>query len=326
VPTNATVTLRHGNLFDGPTDLIVLPCSTAGTITSFVARELANYDISPPPSHLLLGEIEITPFVGADNIAQYVAFAASVAGPSSRIEAIRAIARKLGEITRSNGSITRISVPLLGTGAGGLPASGVVEALKSGFLAEAAPGSSLYIYVLDRRVFDNLRIACAHAESPAAPLRVFISHTSNTADAIAWVEKFATTLTERGVQARLDRFHLRKGMDLAQWMCNELTLAQKVIVVCDEKYKEKADGRVGGVGWETMIIQGDLSRLPADSTKYQVIVRSAELDSGLPLYLRTRYAFHVPNSEINPSLLKELIQELLDLPAPAQSHERELIL
>jgi hypothetical protein len=55
-------------------------------------------------------------------------------------------------------------------------------------------------------------------------------------------------------------------MDLQQWMCNELSMARKVVVVCDESYKQKADGRLGGVGWETMIIQGDIANLPPDST------------------------------------------------------------
>lgn len=35
--------------------------------------------------------------------------------------------------------------------------------------------------------------------------------------------------------------------------------ANKVIVICDEMYKRKADGRLDGVGWETMIIQGDIA-------------------------------------------------------------------
>lgn len=71
-------------------------------------------------------------------------------------------------------------------------------------------------------------------------------------------------------------------MDLPQWMTNELALADKVIVVCDETYTLKADGRLGGVGWETMIIQGNVLSLPPESTKYQVIVRCEDLKCGLP--------------------------------------------
>jgi hypothetical protein len=71
------VKLRIGNLFDGPSDLIVLPCSTAGTITGFVARSLVDYNIPHPGVGMRLGAVEFMPFEGAENVAQFVAFAAS---------------------------------------------------------------------------------------------------------------------------------------------------------------------------------------------------------------------------------------------------------
>jgi len=67
MPSN--VKLRLGNLFDGPSDLIVLPCSTSGTITGFVARRLADYSIPHPRVGMKLGEVEFMPFEGAENIA-----------------------------------------------------------------------------------------------------------------------------------------------------------------------------------------------------------------------------------------------------------------
>lgn len=161
---------------------------------------------------------------------------------------------------------------------------------------------------------------------PKNAIRVFISHTSKTEEAVAWVKSLALYMIEQGIQARLDRFHLRRGMDLQQWMCNELAMARKVVVVCDEAYKQKADGRLGGVGWETMIIQGDISSLPPDSTKYQVVVRASELDKGLPMYLKTRYAFHAPGPTQDETFKRELIQELLDLPIDPTLESREFAL
>src|ERR1700716_504781 len=95
------IKLRLGNLFDGPSDLIVLPCSTSGTITGFVARCLADYDIPHPREGMLLGEVEFMPFEGAENIAQFVAFAASVEYMMTTTpEAICAIGRVVGEFTQ----------------------------------------------------------------------------------------------------------------------------------------------------------------------------------------------------------------------------------
>ena len=319
-----TVKLRLGDLFDGPADLIVLPCSTAGTITGFVARSLVHYSIPHPQVGMSLGEVEILPFEGADDIAQYVAFAASVKGNSSTPAAIESIGRELGLFTKTQSSVRNVSAPLLGAGAGGLQSEKVVAALRNGFSSTAAADASLVIHVLHQDVYERLKGNRRYIQGkPKEAVRVFISHTSKTEDAVEWVKSLALYLIDHGVQARLDRFHLRRGMDLPQWMCNELALAKKVIVVCDEAYKQKADGRLGGVGWETMIIQGDLASLPPDSTKYQVVVRAQDIDKGLPMYLRTRYAFHAPGSEREQSFRDELLKELLDLPLDPSLEARE---
>ncbi|QBB70410.1 hypothetical protein ELE36_08535 [Pseudolysobacter antarcticus] len=322
-----TVRLRLGDLFDGPADLIVLPCSTAGTITGFVARSLVHHSIPHPSDHMELGDVEIMPFEGADEIAQYVAFAASVQGNSSTTEAIEKIGAELGDFTRKQSSVRTISAPLLGAGAGGLQSEKVVAALKAGFCSTADPAASLFIQVLHRDVYErikgNRRVIQGEQKDT---LRVFISHTSKTESAIEWVKSLALHLIEQGVQARLDKFHLRRGMDLPQWMCNELAMARKVVVVCDESYKQKADGRLGGVGWETMIIQGDLAGLPPESTKYQVVVRADDIEKGLPMYLRTRYAFHAPGAAQEQSFRQELLQELLDLPLDPTLEAKEFAL
>jgi hypothetical protein len=298
----ASVKLRLGNLFDGPADVIVLPCSTGGTVTGFVARTLSQYSLPHPGVGMRLGDVEILPFEGGENISQFVAFAASVKAMTSSLSAIEAIAAKLGEFTTQEPSARVISVPLLGAGAGGLQSEAVVAALKKGFEGSADAGASLIVHVLHKEVFDRLRgNRKAIAGKPKRSVRVFISHTSSSPEAVEWVKELALFLIDNGIQARLDRFHLRRGMDLPQWMCNELAMAQKVIIVCDETYKQKADGRLGGVGWETMIIQGDVANLPPDSTKYQVVVRAEKTDQGLPMYLKTKFAFHARPSDRNNS-------------------------
>ena len=321
------VKLRLGNLFDGPSDLIVFPCSTAGTITGFVARSLARYSIPHPREGMKLGEIEIIPFEGAENIAQYVAFAASVQGAASTPKAIEAIGRALGDFTVKEPSVRSVFAPLLGSGAGGIQSELVVGALRTGFTATAVKDASLVIHVLHRDVYERLRGNRRVIQGkPKESIRVFISHTSKTNDAVEWVKSLALYLIDQGIQARLDCFHLRRGMDLPQWMCNELALARKVIIVCDEAYKQKADGRLGGVGWETMIIQGDISTLRPDSTKYQVVVRADEIDKGLPTYLKTRYAFHAPTSKQDQEFREELVKELLELPLDPTLETKEFAL
>lgn len=311
----ASVTIRLGNVFDGPADVIVLPCSTAGTVADFVARSLRQYALPHPPAGMRLGDVEILPFEGGENLAQFVAFAASVKSMASSLWAVEAIAEKLGKFTTQEAAARVVSVPLLGARTGGLEMEAVVAALKKGFESTAHVDANLLVHVLDKEDFDLLRENREPiAGKPKNVVRVFISHTSSTDAAVEWVKELALFLIDKGLQARLDRFHLRRGMDLPQWMTNELALANKVIVVCDETYKQKADGRLGGVGWETMIIQGDMANLPPDSTKYQVVVRAEDINLALPMYLRTKYAFHARPSDTRNSFRDELVRELLDIP------------
>ncbi len=321
------VKLRMGNLFDGPSDLIVLPCSTSGTVTGFVARSLAHYDIPHPREGMKLGEVEFEPFEGAENIAQFVAFAASVKYMTSTVEAIRSIGVALGNFTKQQDAVRAVAAPLLGAGAGGLQSEKVVAALRGGFEQTAAADACLTISVLHRELYDRLRAnrRIIVGRSQPSP-RVFMSHTSRTKEEVDWTVNLALYLIEKGVQVRLDKFHLRRGMDLPQWMCNELALAGKVLIVSNEAYKEKADGRLGGVGWETMIIQGDIAKLPPDSTKYQVVVHAESLDDALPLYLKTRYVFHARPSDRSDSFREELVKELLGLPLDERLESKEFYL
>ena len=131
------VKLRLGNLFDGPSDLVVLPCSTSGTVTGLIARSLNNHSIPHPREGMKLGEIEVLPFDGGEDIAQFVAFAASVRHNNSSTSAIESIGGALGAFTKKQNSVRIVAAPLLGAGAGGLQSEKVVAALKQGFINSA---------------------------------------------------------------------------------------------------------------------------------------------------------------------------------------------
>jgi hypothetical protein len=317
----STVELKLGDMFDGPSDLIVLPCSTSGTITPFVRHRLVHHNIPYPKPGMELGDVSIIPFEGGENIAQYVGFAASVKSDHSSESAIRRIGNALGTATYEQSTIRLVSAPLLGAGAGGLRSELVVRTLSAGFKATAHRDARLVIRVLHEEVFEQLspppnsrvRPSKHEAKQEEPAIRVFISYCHTSSEHEQWVEALGTFLRESGVEARLDIWHLRRGMDLPQFMTNELALAERVILVSDERYAEKADGRVGGVGWETMIVQGDMSQLPPESTKYLVIVRSKNLDAGLPRYLKTKFVIHWPEKVSSAKHRKTLLQELYNI-------------
>ncbi|MCC9600549.1 TIR domain-containing protein [Stieleria sp. JC731] len=314
---SAVVELRLGDLFDGPADLIVLPCSTGGTITRFVAERLLQYSIPTPKRGMAHGETHIVPFTGAENIAQFVAFAASVDGINSSADAIEAIGTSVGEFTRANESIRNISAPLLGAGAGGLQSELVVDALTRGFRKSASDSARLVIHVLHQSVFDRLQGVESPSKvtstPPESPQRVFISYSGTSDRHNEWVAALGTFLRANGIDARLDQWHLRKGMDLPQWMTNELELAERVVIVSDSRYRDRADKRSGGVGWETMLIQGDMAQQPPDSRKYLIVVREEQFKDGIPNYLKTKFSIHWSSTGDEGKLRDDLLKELYDV-------------
>lgn len=318
------VQIKLGDMFQGACDLIVLPCSTSGTVTQFVFNRLQSYNIPHPKAGLKLGEVGLCPFKGGDNIAQYVAFAVSVDDNYSDLQAIREIGRRVGEITMDNDSLDIVHIPLLGAGAGGLQSEKVAASLKEGFNSSSSSNSVLIIHVLQIDVYNRIvnhfkgiktleQIDEEGVKPSAVPLRLFISWTRTDDNHWNWTKNLAKFLRDNGINARIDVWHLRPGMDLPQFMTNELSLADKVLIISNEQYAAKADGRTGGVGWETMIIQGDMSKQPSDSVKYITLVKCDSIDNGLPVYLKSKYVIHWPSNSKESIIRQKLISEILNV-------------
>lgn len=293
-------------MFEGPSDLIVVPCSTVPSITPFVADRLRAFGLPRPTKRMAPGEVVFHPLDRAGQVAPMAAYAASVARPRGDAGPIETIGRALGTFAAENLWVQQISCPLLGAGAGGVRSETSVESLLKGFSASGREDVLLRVFVLHDAVYARLRIhfkapAASNSgefrEQPARPIRVFVSYTKTDDAHATWVKALASFLRANGIEARLDVWHLRPGMDLPQWMSNELDLADRVLLVCDEFYAQKADRRHGGVGWEIRIVQGDLMVSQQDNPdKYVPIVITSDLSKGTPVFLRTAFALHWPKS------------------------------
>lgn len=309
------VVIRRGDMFDGAKDLIVIPCNTLGGVTDFVLDRLLQHGLLFAPVPVEQGGVHFEQLEEANHIAQFAAFASSVHRETSVAtpEAVHRICTTLGSFADQTPIVRLISAPLLGTGYGGLDPVECVLAMKAGFEETAPPGSTLAISAIDPTSYDMVKRALRPRRRTTAlrpTQRVFISYTGTSSEHKAWVEELATQLRGSGIEARLDVWHLRPGMDLPQWMTNELSMADKVVIVSDPTYAERADGRLGGVGWETMIIQGDMGTLPPESTKYLVVVRAPSVAEGLPVYLKTKFAIHCPLGRGVRFILNDLVSAI----------------
>lgn len=305
------IQLFQGSIFNSKCDLIIIPCNSRGGMTNSVKNELVLNSLPYLNKPIKAGEVVFIQNTGKFANATMIGYAASVDAETrnSNENILYNIVHSIKQCCQEQ-SFQKVNIPLLGTGAGGLSAKVSYEIMKSEF--EEDLNLSLCVYVLSQNLYNQL-ISGKETEQNKylKNPRVFISYTRTDEENTKWVQNFACKLRKNGVNARVDLFCLKHGQDLPQWMTNELRMADKVLLICDKYYAEKADNKKGGVGWETMIIQGDmLSR--QDQNKYIAILRDPDIDKSLPIYVKSRYAIDWSSGEVDDEDFNELLLELFE--------------
>lgn len=106
-----------------------------------------------------------------------------------------------------------------------------------------------------------------------------------------WVIQLATDMRANGVNAILDKWHLKEGHDAHAFMERMVTDTgvAKVAVICDRKYVERADAREGGVGAESQIMSSELYG-KVDQTKFVAVSREKDEHGRaiLPAFFKSR--------------------------------------
>lgn len=142
--------------------------------------------------------------------------------------------------------------------------------------------------------------------------KVFISYSWSSETHKQWVLELAEKLVAKsGVDVILDRWHGVVGHDRFQFMEESIKVADKVLVICDKTYCEKANGRHGGVGTETLIITPDVYK---DTKQEKFIPISLEEENGeylLPDFFKSRFALSMKLGDLDKSYkeLERLIWE-----------------
>jgi hypothetical protein len=139
--------------------------------------------------------------------------------------------------------------------------------------------------------------------------QTFISYSWDSDEHRAWVEEFATALRQNGVDVVLDRWHLPPGADMYRFMESTVRSVEFVLVICTPAYAEKAENRVGGVGYETTIITAQLAR-KTDERKFIPILRSGDWASAVPLWLASRRGLDFRDNPYSDAKLQNLLRTL----------------
>lgn len=138
--------------------------------------------------------------------------------------------------------------------------------------------------------------------------KVFISYSHDNLDHKKWVLELAIRMRNNGIDAIIDQWELKPGDDLPHFMETNLALADSILMICSEKYIEKANGGQGGVGYEKMIITSNLLS-NIDENKVIPIIKQISTKQ-VPTFLKTKIYIDFSNSEDFEFSFDELIRTI----------------
>ena len=145
-----------------------------------------------------------------------------------------------------------------------------------------------------------------------SPPRVFVSYSHDSAAHKQWVLEFATTLRNRGVDAILDQWDLKPGDDLPAFMEQNLVASDFAIMICTQRYVEKANAGKGGVGYEKMIMTSSSLKRISGNKVIPIIRERGTLNT--PTFLTTKLYIDFSNDNEIEFSLDELLRVLLNAP------------
>lgn len=116
--------------------------------------------------------------------------------------------------------------------------------------------------------------------------KVFISYSHDSQEHKKWILELATRLRNNGIDAILDQFELQPGSDIPHFMETHLASSDKILMICTDKYVDKANKGQGGVGYEKMIITANLMK-SIDENKIIPIIRQTATTE-VPTFLKSK--------------------------------------
>src|SRR5215469_2230147 len=142
---------------------------------------------------------------------------------------------------------------------------------------------------------------------------VFLSYSHDSDAHKNWVRHLADDLVKRGVKTRFDQWDLLLGDDIGKFMEQSLN-AKYVVLVCTELFSQRANNRIGGVGYEQAVFIGELLVRQELESRFLPILRSGDPSKALPIYLRSRLFVDFRDESAYGLALEQLLRRVFDAP------------
>jgi len=149
------------------------------------------------------------------------------------------------------------------------------------------------------------------------PPKLFISYSWSNAPHEQWVVELATNLRESGIDVILDKWDLKEGHDAYAFMEKMVSdkNIEKVAIISDQVYAEKADGRHGGVGTETQIISREVYD-NQEQNKFVAVVSEKDKEGRpcLPTYYKSRIYIDLSEPDTYTDNYEKLLRWVFNKP------------
>ena len=144
--------------------------------------------------------------------------------------------------------------------------------------------------------------------------KIFISYSWSSDELVV---SLAERLVSHGVEVVLDKWDLKEGQDKYVFMeqCVNNSEIDKVLIICDKKYTEKANNREGGVGDETAIISTEIYG-KVRQEKFIPVIAERDKDGNpyVPTYIKTRIYVDLSNNENYENEYEKLLRNIYEKP------------
>ena len=145
---------------------------------------------------------------------------------------------------------------------------------------------------------------------------VFISYSHDSEAHKAWVAALAARLQEKGVRVTFDQWDLILGADVVAFVEQGVASADRVLMICTARYVTKADSGVGGVGYERLIVSGEIYQR-IETTKFIPVIRDNP-DAKTPAFMGARLYVDLSKDSQFDAKFDELLKAIYGMPAVAR--------
>ena len=161
----------------------------------------------------------------------------------------------------------------------------------------------MYIRILYERVYDYItaKDGLHKSDDPS----IFISYSWDSDSHKKKVENFVRRLRSEGLSVKYDG-DIALGERLPEFMENSITDSDYTVFICTPQYKNKADGRQGGAGYENSIITGEILE-KKNEKKFIPVLFSGTWTESLPNWAKGKLGVNYTNVDNCENELQKLI-------------------